>query len=414
MKYLQIQLKKLGKQLPMILLISMLTVFALGVVGFFVARFFSNHTGDTSKVGVGIVGEIDSSYMNFGIQVLNTMDSSGTSVRFESLSEEEAKMRLQNGSIIGYFRISNDFIEGLSMGENRPIQFVSSQNFGALMYHLGKEVASTLTTLLVHSELAVYAMENYYTKHPSLGDVYKANEELNKKMIFGVLERKRIYQVKILDSHDDIEMADYYFGGMLVFYLLLSGLGLSVMFTSKDRDLLKLLHSRNIRCEMQIICEHLMMVILNVLGSGMVVSFALLANLWLQNQNMLNQNVVNQSFQNYDIPRFFWSVLLVIWMISAMQTLFFEWVKDIVPAMLLQFILALALAFSSGILYPLGFFPKSMQSMAIFLPSRQAMLLLFKGMGYPVVALIRYYSIGLIAVSLLLAIWFRYQWVKKG
>ncbi len=403
MKYLQIQFKKLFRLLPVLLFVNVLLIVSLGMTALLIGRAFESKKGDTSKVRVGIVGDMESSYINFGINMLNTMDTSGAFVRFESLSEDDARKKLQSGDIIGYFDISSDFIEGLSKGENRPIRFVSSQTSGALMYALGKEVASTLTDLLVHSELAVYAMENYYIDHPDLGDVYRANEDLNKKLIFGVFERKNIYDVQTVNSLEEINVVDYYLGGMIMFYLLMSGLGMSVMFASKDNDLLKLLCARNTNSVVQILCEYITMVFMNFLGIAVILAMVLFAkHVFLQ----------EWAWADYRMSSFFWSISGVVLMSSAIQLFLFEWIRDIVPVMMVQFVFGLALSFLSGILYPLSFFPKSMQDIAMYLPARQGMLLLYQGMGYPVRQSLLY-MIAMTLLSFVLALCLRFRRVTR-
>jgi hypothetical protein len=71
--------------------------------------------------------------------------------------------------------------------------------------------------------------------------------------------------------------------------------------------------------------------------------------------------------------RFWFALLPVLLMIAALQFLWYELVPGVVNAVLAQFVLALSLAYMSGLFYPLAFFPAAVREWAVFLPTAVAL-----------------------------------------
>ena len=57
-----------------------------------------------------------------------------------------------------------------------------------------------------------------------------------------------------------------------------------------------------------------------------------------------------------------------VFLICALQYLIYELCSDVVSGTLLQFVVSIGLAYISGCIYPVGFFPKSLQIASSYLP----------------------------------------------
>jgi ABC-type multidrug transport system permease subunit len=67
--------------------------------------------------------------------------------------------------------------------------------------------------------------------------------------------------------------------------------------------------------------------------------------------------------------RFFLSMLPVAAMLAILQFFLYELVSGTIQCILLQFSLAVFLGYLSGCFYPIQFFPESIQTLAVFLPT---------------------------------------------
>ena len=67
-------------------------------------------------------------------------------------------------------------------------------------------------------------------------------------------------------------------------------------------------------------------------------------------------------------------------MISTMQAFLYELVTNVVNGVLLQFVVAVSMAYISGCIYPLSFFPQVVQRVAAYSPAGVALRYMQRGM----------------------------------
>ena len=352
----------------MALLFNFLTI--AGICGIFALKI-----GTTSKsqnrIGVGIVGNIENRYMKLGVEMLNNMDASRFSIKFINMDESAAKKSLRAGEIIGYFKIDKDFIEALEKGENRPVEYISSG--AGMISALSKEVASVFSTLLVNSERAIYATDNYLIDHPQVYNRERANTEFNIELLKNVMSRGKIYDVKSIDTVSGLSDADNYICGMSVLFMMLTGLGLGGLLCEKNESLLRVLKSRGLSygdsliADMFVISLYIILTVLIFTGS-MALTGEILPG---------NHNFVNLFEYCKDIV--FLSV-----MFASMHLFIYEIIYKRVVAVLAELLLSISLGYIGGCIYPISFFPDIIRKLSIFLPSGAGIQVLSDGMGYSV------------------------------
>ena len=352
----------------MALLFNFLTI--AGICGIFALKIETTSKSQ-SRIGVGIVGSIENRYMKLGVEMLNNMDASRFSIKFINMDETAAKKSLKAGEIIGYFKIDKDFIEALEKGENRPVEYISSG--AGMISALSKEVASVFSTLLVNSERAIYATDNYLIDHPQVYNRERANTEFNIELLKNVMSRGRIYDVKSIDTVSGLSDADNYICGMSVLFMMLTGLGLGGLLSEKNESLLRVLKSRGLSysdsliADMFVISLYIILTVLIFTG-GMALTGAILPG---------NHNFVNLFEYCKDIV--FLSV-----MFASMHLFIYEIIYKRVVAVLAELLLSISLGYIGGCIYPISFFPDIIRKLSIFLPSGAGIQVLSDGMGYSV------------------------------
>jgi hypothetical protein len=350
----------------MALLFNFLTI--AGICGIFALKIGTTNKSQ-SRIGVGIVGSIENKYMKLGVEMLNNMDASRFSIKFINMDETAAKKSLKAGEIIGYFKIDKDFIEALEKGENRPVEYISSG--AGMISALSKEVASVFSTLLVNSERAIYATDNYLIDHPQVYNRERANTEFNIELLKNVMSRGRIYDVKSIDTVSGLSDADNYICGMSVLFMMLTGLGLGGLLSDKNESLLRVLKSRGLSygdsliVDMFVISLYIILTVLIFTG-GMALTGAILPG---------NHNFVNLFEYCKDIV--FLSV-----MFASMHLFIYEIIYKRVVAVLAELLLGISLGYIGGCIYPISFFPDIIRKLSIFLPSGAGIQVLSDGMGY--------------------------------
>lgn len=350
----------------MALLFNFLTI--AGICGIFALKIGTTSKSQ-SRIGVGIVGSIENKYMKLGVEMLNNMDASRFSIKFINMDETAAKKSLKAGEIIGYFKIDKDFIEALEKGENRPVEYISSG--AGMISALSKEVASVFSTLLVNSERAIYATDNYLIDHPKVYNRERANTELNIELLKNVMSRGKIYDVKSIDTVSGLSDTDNYICGMSVLFMMLTGLGLGGLLCKKNESLLRVLKSRGLSygdsliADMIVISLYIILTVLIFTG-GMALTSAILPG---------NRNFVNLFEYCKDIV--FLSV-----MFASMHLFIYEIICKRIVAVLTELLLGISLGYIGGCIYPISFFPDIIRKLSIFLPSGAGIQVLSDGMGY--------------------------------
>ena len=352
----------------MALLFNFLTI--AGICGIFALKIGTTNKSQ-SRIGVGIVGSIENKYMKLGVEMLNNMDASRFSIKFINMDETAAKKSLKAGEIIGYFKIDKDFIEALEKGENRPVEYISSG--AGMISALSKEVASVFSTLLVNSERAIYATDNYLIDHPQVYNRERANTEFNIELLKNVMSREKIYDVKSIDTVSGLSDADNYICGMNVLFMMLTGLGLGGLLCEKNESLLRVLKSRGLSygdsliADMFVISLYIILTVLIFTG-GMALTGEILPG---------NHNFVNLFEYCKDIV--FLSV-----MFASMHLFIYEIIYKRVVAVLAELLLSISLGYIGGCIYPISFFPGIIRKLSIFLPSGAGIQVLSDGMGYSI------------------------------
>lgn len=344
-------------------------IMILGICAIFVFTIAIQSRGE-KRIGLGVVGNIENKYMKLGVEMLNNMDASRFSVKFESLDEENAKKALREGRIAGYFKIDKDFIEGLENGENRPVIYVSSS--GGLMNELSKEVASVFSVLIVNSERVIYAVDEYLSEHKNVYDRETANTELNMSLLKNVFTRGKIYNIETKALTGEVSVKDNYICAMIIILTALSGVGLGSLLSGKKDTLQEVLKSRGLSYISSIFCElitvTLYILILIIFGFG----------IFLLAINFLH----NESFISPDYFEFFCNIFAVSIMFASMHLFIYELIYQRVTAVLTEIILGISLCYIGGCIYPLSFFPDIIQKISVFLPSTAGKNILISGLGY--------------------------------
>ncbi len=352
----------------MALLFNFLTI--AGICGIFALKIGTTSKSQ-SRIGVGIVGSIENKYMKLGVKMLNNMDASRFSIKFINMDEAAAKKSLKAGEIIGYFKIDKDFIDALEKGENRPVEYISSG--AGMISALSKEVASVFSTLLVNSERAIYATDNYLIDHPQVYNRERANTEFNIELLKNVMSRGKIYDVKSIDTVSGLSDTDNYICGMSVLFMMLTGLGLGGLLCEKNESLLRVLKSRGLSygdsliADMFVISLYIILTVLIFTG-GMA----------------LTGDILHGNYNSLHLFEYCKDIVFLSVMFASMHLFIYEIIYKRIVAVLTELLLGISLGYIGGCIYPISFFPDIIRKLSIFLPSGAGIQVLSDGMGYSV------------------------------
>lgn len=349
-RYLIAQCKRIIKLFPALLAATAVLVCCLGVLA---AVLLQADAGQERKqmVEIGLVGSTEGSYLGFGIHALQSIDSSRFAIDFLELeSEETAKRALEKGELSAYVLIPDDFVENLVNGNNVPATYVTSAGAAGIGSMVMNEMAQVISDVITESQNAVYSTQRLL-REQGRQDIYReATDRLYLRFLDLILGRELIYELELTGVSGGLSMMEYYICGISLLFLLFWGIAAVPLLGSRNAAASKLLCVKGLSAGRQILAEYLSYIVL-LYGCFLVAAglFAVNALGWLL------------------------GMLPVVLLFAAMQLLVYEWIPDLVTAVLAQFLITVGLGYLSGCFYPITFFPAEIQLLAPLLPTGAAM-----------------------------------------
>lgn len=361
--YLLAQMKRVKKALPAVLIMTLLLTGCIALVSK-VMLIADSSSEKKQKVQIGLVGDISGSYLGFGISALQHLDSSRFAIEFIEMEEEEARDRLNHGTLSAFVIVPEGFVEAAVRGENMPLTYVSTSGSLRLGSMIMNELVNTISSLLTESQNAIYGMQNYLV-HNGMSDIYwQATDELYLRFLDFILGRTTVYELELTGLSGNLSMIGYYLCGFTVLFLLLWGIAGSPLYIKKDHALPALLSSKGQNTLSQMAGEFVAYFVL------MATSFLLVIVLVAVVMGLTGFTLPEWEREGIGILfGFYVKMLPVAAVICAMQLLLFELTSDMVSGILLQFLCALSLGYLSGCFYPISFFPESIQMVQPLLPT---------------------------------------------
>lgn len=363
-KYFSLQLKRVAKHYPSILLINIILIVC---IAFSCVLIINKSADDDSKqkIKVGIVGDLTNTYLDVGISAIQNLDSSRFSVELIPLeTEDSAKDMVIDGKLIGYIRIPDGFVNSVIKMDNIPIAFVTHSGPSGFGSILTSDVANTISETITETQKGIYGMRKLAKENGKTKNLSKLTDLLNIKYIYSVLNRSSNYTTDYVGMGDGLSMGGYFVCGGIMMFLLLWGISCSSVLLKKDRSMEKLLISKGQSVFSQVFSEYFVFFIITLVT---FLLFATAAGIILQ-YIQIGINELDYQYVSYYLT-YIIKLIPVFLMITALQFLFYEIVSGTVGVILLQFVFALGTGYICGCLYPSFYFPVSVQKIAAVLPT---------------------------------------------
>ncbi len=364
-KYLKLQIKRAFKIYPSILIITLITLASIILTTTVILHQNSNK-GQT-KIQLGIVGDTSESYLGVGIKALQNFDSSRFSINFIELDEESAKKSLVKREISGYLRIPDNFITDILYGNNTPVEYVVLNENTGFETAIIREIADIASEWITRTQSSVYGLQSI-TKDAADSKAQKMLGEnitdMNLTYITEVLGRSKSYKVYEIGIADSISTEGYYICGLILFFLLIWGLSCNKLLIKNNLSIPRSLYSRGIKSGWQLLCEFAGFFVCTLTT---LLIFSVIFGIVTQNNDFGIKELETSGI--FSSVVFIIKIIPVVIMISAMQMMIYELVPGTVNSVVLQFFVAIVLAYISGCFYPNYFFPDNIQKLSSLLPS---------------------------------------------
>ena len=376
--YLKAQFKRIRQLFPMFM-----TAFAFlaGCLGVLAVLLLGADAGQEKKqtVKIGMAGSTEGSYLGFGIEAIQSLDSSRFAIELlRTESEEEAREALKRGELSAYLSIPEGYVEALVRGENPQIAYVTTGDGAGIGSMVMRELLNTVSTLITESQSTIYCTQKLLRDRGRQDMVQEVTERLYLRYVDLILGREEIYELELTGVSGGLSFPEYYACAMIIVLLTLWGVAVAPLFTQRDISLCRLLHAKGLTAGKQVLAEYLAYA---VLLYGVFLAAALLegaAAVFYGASASLTEGTamavsIEKAAEKVLSPDWIMGMLPVVLLIAAFHLCVWEWIPNPATGAPIQFLGAVGMGYLSGCYYPITFFPEKIQIIAPFLPTGAAM-----------------------------------------
>ena len=349
LKYFSVQCKRLLRFFPGALCVAVALMLCLLIA--YDALTAPPAEDPDEKVTVAFTGQSDNALLQMGLSTLSSLDTTRFAMELVQMDQDAAMKALSRGEVSVCIVIPEGFMEGAMQGDLIPLQFISNSGSTGLVSIFKEEITSVVSTILLHSQKGVFAYGNVLDEN---GYSSQSSTQMN-RMAFTyvdcILVRDRIYTMEELGIADALPLEDYLLCGLTVLLFMLICLPFGPMLISPDTSLGRMLSSRGRRPLSQVVTEF----------------FAYFLFLWVLITLVLAVAASNLPFP--EVRLWMGQTLPVILMVATFSFMLYSCAGHMISGILTYFFGSLALCFISGCLYPVFFFPITLQKLAAWLPT---------------------------------------------
>lgn len=347
-KYFIIQLKRLLRILPPILVVAAILFGCLAVV-YDAILSMDDEEGEITKFKVGIVGTAGDTYLQMGLAAAESFDSSRYTIEFVEMEEADAEIAMRRGQLSAFIVIPDGFLDAAMYGEFMTMKYVCAAGALGLVSMIKDELTQVIEVMLLEAQKGIYGSGDALDAYGLNGG--KIVGEISLEYVEFIFARNKMYKVTEMKMFEGLGMAGYMLSGLCVVLFLLVCLTFAPVMIRADQSLARMLAAQRKPAVCQSLCDF-GVYMLGLLGITAVILVYVITNA----EAAVKWNMVAQC-------------LPAVFALGAMSFFLYEISNDLVSGVLLQFFTTLSLCFVSGCMYPITFFPESVQNISKFLPT---------------------------------------------
>lgn len=354
----------------MLLSMVLCTVLLVGLIlGAYSAITDSSISGDKqAKLNIAMCGDVEHPLIQMGITALRAVDNTRFSMNFLLMEESEALSALKAREIDAYVVIPDTFMQGALKGELQKLKYVSSAGAVGVGTLFKDEITRAVSTIVSACQSAMLGFDTLTAEYPVISQEGIAFTPLALTYVEYILIRGNVYTVEDLGITDPLGMEGYLVSGLSVLFLGFLMVPFGGLFIKKENSLERILHAKGFKAHHQVLGEYFACFtsMIALLLTSVMMIFAM---------HIIGSFSIGETFPAISTDGI-WLLALVAMLISAMLYFLFSISQNLVGGLLLAFFGHTALSFVSGCMYPLYFFPESLQRVAAYFPHSYGRLLI--------------------------------------
>lgn len=381
-RYIISQFKRGLHLIPGLVVVAAILFTCLGFV--FTAVTKSAEEENQTRLRIGMVGIVGDTYLELGLAALQMMDATQFSMEIVAMDEEAAIAALAKSEISAYVVIPDGFMEAAMSGTIIPIEFHSDANAKNFATFIKEEITAIVEDIVLASQKGAFGVGNALIASGNHHLAGRHSTDSTFEYVKYILNRGQIYEVSTLGISSELTLPQYLLCGLCILLFLLCSLPLAPFLIKKDLSLEQVLWSKGFTPARQVLMEAAVYFLFLLIPGALLL-------LTLKQMSVL-------------APGAFFTALPAFFALSTMMFFLFQLSRDYISGILLPFFTSLCLAFVSGCIYPVYFFPVALQKLSAFLPTglaRNQLSACLTGSSHTNTATLLLYGIAFLILSIL-------------
>jgi ABC-2 type transport system permease protein len=214
------------------------------------------------------------------------------------------------------------------------------------------------TNIIIYSETGICTLRQLMNEE-GYDKAYRAEkiDDLFMTYISALITRTEVAEITSLGLSDGLSTPEYYFAGLLLFFMLLLSFCAISFFLGGNDSRYKFMSAKGLSAPWQVVGEYIPFFTINLICAG--ITIGLLGILTYKEVIELQVDIVSIAAK----------LIPVCIMFSALGFMIFEILIGVINKILVAFMLYIGMGYVSGYFYPKTFFPDIVQKIGEMIPS---------------------------------------------
>lgn len=366
-QYLYLEIKKIIKMFPRMLLQAILLMVLIGVIAFCGVKGMEREPLAVN-VDIGVVVREDNTMTRMTLNYVQNMESVAQICRFVQVSEEEGFRQLERGNIAALVVLPEQLVEGIMNGQNPTVDIIFPKD-AVLEAMLFRELTESGAGLLRVAQAQIYGAIDTAKEYGLTEQLSAMEADIDCYNLAFALDRLVLYDGETVSAVGRMSILQYYAASGAVLFLLLAGMAAYPVMQQEPTVFRKQLVRQGVGTLWQCLCKWLCgLTCMGLLTSAAWVLFRTAGVLVPESSERLMSALVggrNRSPAGVQVGM----ILLILIVVTTFIYMIYSIAGSRTSSILIIFLFSVLMVYLSGGFIPSVLMPQTMQTIGDKLPT---------------------------------------------
>lgn len=367
MRYLYIEMKKMSKMFPRMLLQAILLMILIGTIAFCGTKGMEKDPLAV-QTNIGVVVKEDNVMTKMALGYVENLESASQVCHFVQLSEEEGFQSLENGEFAALIVLPDKLVEGIMNGANPSVEVYFPENAG-LETMLLRELTESGAGLLRVAQAQIYGAYDTAAAYDMMDNLSVMQGEIDSYNLAFALDRLAVYEEETVSVTGRMSVIQFYGASAIILFLLLSGMAVYPVMQREPSAFRKQLLRQGTGEVWQCFCKWFCgFACMGLLGGSGWILIRLAGILFPETAGTIIAAMTSGRGGGH-LPEQIGAIILILATCASLIYFIYSLSDGRTAAVLLIFLLSVFMIYLSGGFIPSAFLPKAVQTIGDMLPT---------------------------------------------